>query len=138
MRAGSTVIPDGASGGDLDGVDCWRHSGGDGDGAGEEGGGVEWLAGVVEGGLGDGVCLGPEVELDSVSNWDSHVVWLESQRILADLDDVDTVGGSSGSCSSLLCQSSGSRVTSAIVVLCQSDGGESSEKSDELHVDGLM
>ena len=64
MRAGSTVIPDGSSRVDLDGVDGWGHSGGDGDRAGEEGGCVEWLAGVVEGGLSDGVCLGPEVELD--------------------------------------------------------------------------
>lgn len=64
VLAGGTVVPDGVGIVDGDGEDSGGHARGDLDRAGEEGGGRERAARSIEGGAGDAMGLGPEVELD--------------------------------------------------------------------------
>ena len=41
-----------------------------------------WLAGLVEGGLGDGVVLGQEVELDHITDFSDYVLRLEVETLV--------------------------------------------------------
>ncbi|KFZ24164.1 hypothetical protein V502_01327 [Pseudogymnoascus sp. VKM F-4520 (FW-2644)] len=72
------------------------HDGLGGDAAGEEGGVGAGLAGLVEGGLRDGVGGGVEVEFDLVADGGGDVPGGEGEGGLADLDGVHGAGGGAG------------------------------------------
>lgn len=72
-----------------------------------------------------------------VANWNSHVAGLEGQSSLSNLHDVDTWDRGSGGGLSGCYWSSGGGIRSVAVTLSH-DGWDDREKSDELHIDGLI
>lgn len=139
MAGETTVEPDWSSVIDCDGEDSGVCTSGSLEATTPEGSGIDWSTGLGKAGLGDGVGLWVEVELDGIANCSSEGVRGELESILA---DSDLVGHNTGSGGKACCggRGGGGSVCGsgiAVAVICGSEGeGQWEKDCGELHDDG--